>query len=106
VHTSLQHANIITNAGTTDAGKTLHLHVITQSQDNLLNLQCQLTSRSQNQSLASANTSINILQSTNTEGGSLTGTRLSLSNHLLTGNNWLDSALLDGRWLLKTTINI
>ena len=42
-------ANIFTNIGTTNANVSLDIHVVTQSENDFLDLLCQFTSRAENQ---------------------------------------------------------
>jgi hypothetical protein len=68
----LEGANVVADGGTADAGMDLKVHVITKGQDHLLNLLGQLAGGCQNERLALAEVFINMGQSANGKGGSLT----------------------------------
>lgn len=52
VNTILEDLHVISNNGTTNTGVTLNIHEITDGNDDLLDLLCQLTGWSQNEGLA------------------------------------------------------
>jgi hypothetical protein len=82
--TLLESLHVVTNAGATNAGMALNVHEVTDSDDDLLDLLGQLTGRGQDQSLAGLDVGVKFLQDGDGESGSLSGTRLSLSNHSVT----------------------
>jgi hypothetical protein len=55
VDTLLEGTDIVTDSGSSDTGVNLDVHVVTESQDDLLDLARQLTGRSQDKSLAFLN---------------------------------------------------
>jgi hypothetical protein len=52
VDTSLESSDIVTDSGTSDTGVDLNVHVVSQSENNLLNLLGQFTSGGKDQGLA------------------------------------------------------
>mmetsp|Transcript_33219 Transcript_33219/g.69196 ORF Transcript_33219/g.69196 Transcript_33219/m.69196 type:complete len:382 (-) Transcript_33219:442-1587(-) len=88
--------NIITDSRTSNASMDSNIHVVSQSQDHLLNLLGQLTGWGQNQRLTLLRITVQLSQSTNGKGGSFTSTGLSLRNQITTKHGRFDSALLDG----------
>ena len=69
---------------------------------HLLDLLSQFSSGGQNQGLALIQLNVNLLEQRDGKGGSLAGTRLSLSNHIMPHDAGQNGTLLDGRWTLKT----
>jgi hypothetical protein len=116
----LESLHIITNAGTTNAGVALDVHEVTDGNHNFLDLLSQFTSGCKDQGLALLDVGIKLLEDRDGESGSLSGSRLCLSNDIvafetslvyrfeesrirqLTLDNWHDSALLDSRRALET----
>jgi hypothetical protein len=72
VDSSLEGTNVVTDGGSSDARVDLNVHVVSQGDDNLLNLLGQLTSWGKNQSLAFAELGIKGGKSTDGKGGSFT----------------------------------
>lgn len=60
--TILESLHVITNVGTTNASMALNAHEVANGDDDLLNLLSQLTSGSQDQSLAGLEGAIDLLQ--------------------------------------------
>lgn len=77
-------SHVLTDVGTTDAGVALNAHEVTNGNNDLLDLLGQLTGGSKDQSLAGLNIGVDLLESGNGEGGSLSGTRLGLSDDIVT----------------------
>jgi len=100
--TILQAVQIVTDGGTTDASMAADLQVITEGEGDLLDLKGQLTGRGQDQGLGGAGTVVDLLESTNDEGGGLTGTGLGLTDGVAADQQRLDTTLLDSGRLLKT----
>lgn len=117
----LQSLHVVTNAGTANAGMALNVHEVTNSNDDLLDLLSQLTSRSEDQSLALLQVGVDLLEDRDRESGSLAGTRLGLCDDIvawiavlahavamleisgcLTLDDGHDGTLLNGRGALKT----
>lgn len=80
----LEGLHVITNAGTTNAGVALDVHEVTNGDNDLLDLLSKLTSGSQNKGLALLQLGVDLLQDRDGEGGSLAGTRLGLSDNIVT----------------------
>jgi hypothetical protein len=74
--------DVITDTGATDASVAFNFHEIANGYHDLLDLLSQLTSWSENEGLAGLEIRINLLQSRDGKGGSLSGTGLSLSNNI------------------------
>lgn len=75
--------HILADVGTTNAGMALNAHEVTNSDNDLLDLLSQLTSGSKDEVLARAQVGVDLLKSRDGESGSLSGTRLSLSNDIV-----------------------
>jgi hypothetical protein len=119
--TILQSLHILTNIGSADAGMALNVHEVADSDNNFLNLLSKLTGRCKNQSLASFQVLVYLLEDGDREGGSFASSRLRLCNDVrsyiipsVCGNLELglfanctfydrhDSPLLDSRGTLET----
>jgi len=74
LRTLLKSLHIVTNAGTTNACVALDIHEVTNSDDDLLNLLGQFTSRSKDQGLALLDVGIELLENRDGESCSLSGT--------------------------------
>jgi len=81
--TFLKSLHVITNAGTTNACMALNVHKVSNSNNNLLDLLCQFTGGSKDQSLALLDVGVELLQDGDGEGGGFSGTRLGLSNNIV-----------------------
>lgn len=83
--TVTESSHVLTDVGTTDTGVALKtLHEVTDGNNDLLDLLGQLTSGGKDQSLAALDLDVDLLQSGDGEGGSLTSTRLGLSDDIVT----------------------
>lgn len=102
VDTLLDDSDVLGDGGTTNAGVALNLHVLAKGKDNLLDLVGQLSSGGNDQSLGLLNLLVNVLQSRDREGGSLTSTRLGLGKDIVTLDDGQDGSLLNGGRVLKT----
>jgi len=74
--------HVISDTGSTNACVALDANEVTEGDNNLLNLLSQLASRGKNQCLAGLDVGINLLKNRNGESGSLSGSRLSLSDDI------------------------
>jgi hypothetical protein len=79
----LESLHVITDRGTTNAGVALNVHEVTDSNNDLLDLLGQLTGWGQDQSLAGLEVGVDLLEGGDRESGSLTSTRLGLSNDIV-----------------------
>lgn len=102
VDTLLDDSNVLGDRGTTNAGVALNLHVLAKGKHDLLDLVGQLSGGSNDQSLGLLNLLVNVLQSRNGEGGSLTGTGLGLSKNIVTLDDGENGSLLNGGGVLET----
>lgn len=98
----LESLHIIANAGSTNAGVAFYVHEVANSNNDLLNLLCQLTGWSEDKSLALVHGRVDLLEHGDGEGSGLASTGLGLSNDIMSLDNGHDSTLLDGRGSLKT----
>jgi hypothetical protein len=89
LRTLLKSLHIIADAGTTDASMALNIHKVANGNDDLLNLLGQLTGGGEDQGLALLDVWVELLQNRDGESGSLSSTRLSLSNDIVALNNLL-----------------
>lgn len=78
----LQSFHVLTNIGAANAGVALNVHEVANGNNDFLNLLGKLTSGSQDQSLASLEVLVNLLEGGDREGSGLAGTGLSLSNDI------------------------
>ena len=97
----LKRLHVLTHAGATNAGMAFDAHEIANSNDNLLDLLSQLTSRSKDESLCALDAHIELLKDGNGEGRGLASAGLGLRDHVVTFDDGNNSTLLDGRWTLE-----
>lgn len=83
MRTLTESSHILADVGTTDAGVAFDAHKVTDGDHDLLDLLGQLTSGSEDQRLAGLQVGVDLLQSGDGEGSSLSGTRLSLSDDIV-----------------------
>lgn len=95
-------SHILTDVGAADASQALDVHVVTKSDDNLVNLEGKLASRGEDQSLSAFDLGIEPLQDRNRECGGLACARLSLSNNIVTLDDRDDCSLLNSGWSFET----
>lgn len=86
VDTAFQNSNVLTHDGSTDAGVYLDVAELSNGVNDVGNLHGELTGGRDNQSLAVVGGDIDALENSNGEGSSLSCSRLSLSNSILTLN--------------------
>jgi len=104
---ALELLDVVLDDGTTDAGLHLDLLVLTNRVNDVGNLLRQFTSWRHNKSLAMVGdaalwVSVNALKHTNGKGTSLTSTRLSLGNSVLTLDKGEDTLALNWGWVFET----
>ena len=75
--------HVVTDSSTTNAGVALDVHEVTDSDDDLLDLLSQFTGRSDNQSLASLDVGVELLQSGDGESSGLSSTGLGLGDDIV-----------------------
>lgn len=102
VNSGLQLGNVISDASSTDARVAAGVEVVTKSDDDLLDLLSQLTGWGKDESLGLQKSEVELLEDTNGEGGSLSGSGLGLSDDIASLGEREDGTLLDGRGLLET----
>lgn len=95
--TRLEGLDVILHGGTTNGSVNSDVQVQTDGVDDVKNLLGQLSGWSQDQSLGGLLGVVNVLQSRDGEGGGLSGTRLGLSQHILSLGDWNNGSLLNGR---------
>lgn len=85
---------------------TRDVHVVTESENDGLDLYSQFPSGGQNQSLSLAQVGVDGLKHWDRKGGGFTRTRLGLGNNISTTDDGDDRTLLDGgRFLKVVSIN-
>jgi len=94
--------DVIADPGSSDASVALRVEVVSESNDDLLNLLGELTSGSEDESLAVGHAEIEALENSNGEGGSLSSSRLSLSDDVELLDEGHDRALLNSGGLLES----
>lgn len=98
----LEGLHVLTDAGATNAGVALDVHEVTDGDNDLLDLNSELTGGGEDQSLALLHSGVDLLENGDGESGSLASTRLGLGNHIVVLDDRHDSALLNSRGTLKT----
>lgn len=76
--------HVLTDSSTTNTSVAGDVHEVTDSNDDLLDLLSQLTGRGENEGLAALNIGVELLESGDGESGSLSSTRLGLSDNIAT----------------------
>mmetsp|Transcript_9826 Transcript_9826/g.21860 ORF Transcript_9826/g.21860 Transcript_9826/m.21860 type:complete len:325 (-) Transcript_9826:163-1137(-) len=102
MHSSLKSTNVITDGGTSDAGMDLEFHVVSEGNNDLLDLLGELTSGCEDEGLAFAEFGVKFGEGSDGEGGGFTRSRLSLSNQIPSQHGRLNSPLLNSTRLLKS----
>ena len=97
----LKLTDIFTNGGSADAGVTLDIHVVTEGENNGLDLGRELTGGGQNEGLCFTDGDIDGLEDGNGESGGFTGTGLGLCYDIASLGDGEDSSLLDGGGFFK-----
>jgi hypothetical protein len=109
----LKDSDIFTDDGTSNTSMTLPLtrvmkgwyldvQVISEGDDDLLDLLSEFSGGGKNQSLTLSDSVVDLLKDTDGEGSGFSGSRLSLGNDIVVFKNRHDSPLLNGRRSLKT----
>jgi len=75
--------HVLTDAGAADAGMAINVHVVTNGNDNLLDLLGKFTSGSQDEGLALLEVLVDLLEDRDREGGSLASAGLGLGNDIV-----------------------
>lgn len=102
MNTTLQLLDVLLDTGATDASVNEDTRVLTDGLDNESNLHGELTSRRNDETLNERGRTVDDLESGDGEGTCLTGTRLGLSNGVMTLDNGQDTLLLDWGGLRET----
>jgi hypothetical protein len=82
--TGTESVHVLADVGTTDTGVAVEGHEVTDGDDDLLDLLGQLTGGSEDESLASLDLGVDLLESRDGEGSGLTGTGLGLGDNIVT----------------------
>lgn len=98
----VQFPDVLPEVGAADAGVALHVHVVSEGQHDLLDLNGQLTGRRQAQHLGFSDRRVDGLQQGDGKRRCFAGTRLGLRNDIPTLYDGLDCSLLNCRGLLKS----
>jgi len=83
VNSALELGDIVSDEGSTDTGVAFDLKIVSNGEDDSLNLLSELTSGGQNEGLALLQTEVELLEDTDGESGSLSSSRLSLGDEIL-----------------------
>ena len=102
VDTVLKAGNIIGDTGSTDARVATDVEVVSESENDLLDLLGQLTGGGKDKGLASNEISLNPLEDTDGKSRGFPSSRLSLSDDIASLDDGEDGPLLNSRRLLKT----
>ena len=94
--------DVLSEIGSSDAGVTLDVHVVSKSQHDLLDLDGQLPGGRQTENLGLPHSGVNTLEDGAGEGRGLSCSGLSLSDDITTLHDGLDCSLLDGGGLLES----
>jgi len=98
--TILEGLSVLAGVGSTDAATGVHLDELTEAENDLIDLLGKLSGWGQNDSLALRGLGINKLKETDGEGGSLSGSGLSLGDGVFLGDDGYNTLLLnDGGFL-------
>ena len=85
-----------------DAGVDLDVHVVAESEEDLLDLDGELAGGGEDESLRLPHLGVEALEDADGEGGRLAGARLGLGDHVASLHDGLDRALLDGGGFLES----
>lgn len=102
VNTLLELGHGLADRGSTDGGEALDVHVVSEGDEDLLDLLGELTGRGEDESLGLLEGNVDRLEDRDREGGGLSGSRLRLRDDVVSGNDGHDGTLLDGRRTLET----
>lgn len=97
----LELADVFANGRAANASVALDVHIVTQRQNDRLNLGGEFTSRRKDKCLCLSDGDIDRLKDGNGERRGLSCSGLSLSNNVAPLGNGQDGALLDSRRLFK-----
>jgi len=97
----IQLLDVLSNRGSTDASVALHVHVVSEGEDDRLDLSSQLSGWGEDESLGFSDVGVDGLEDGNGEGSGFTGSGLSLSDDVSSFGDGEDGSLLDGRGLLE-----
>ena len=92
----VQLPDVLAQVGSSDAGVTLNIHVVSEGKHHLLDLYGQLPGGGEAEDLGLSDGGVDTLEDGDREGGSLSSTGLSLGYDVTTLDDRLDSSLLDG----------
>lgn len=101
VRTLLKLLDIFTDVGTTDTRMALNVQIVSEGDDDLLDLLSQLASGCEDECLGAFDARIELLEDRNGESGSLAGSGLGLGNNIVALDDRDDGALLDSRGTLE-----
>lgn len=96
--------DVFANAGATNAGMALDIHVVAEGEDDALDLGRQLARRRKDKGLRLTNRGVDRLESRNRERGSFSSSGLGLGNDVAARDDGQNRPLLDGRRLLEVYV--
>jgi hypothetical protein len=97
----VQLLDILPNARSSDASVALNVHVVSESEDDRLNLGRKLSGRGENEGLGVSDGGVDGLENGDGEGGGFTRSGLSLGNNVSAFGDREDGSLLDSGGLLE-----
>jgi len=102
MNTLLQLAHVLTDVGPTDTRMAFDVHVVAESDDDLLDLLSKLTSRCEDEGLSPFGREVELLEDRDRESCGLSGTGLGLSDDIVALDDGDNGTLLDGGRTLET----
>jgi len=102
VNTLLQFGHVLTDVGSTDTGVAFNVHVVTESDDDLLDLLSKLAGGREDEGLSPLDREVEFLEDGDGESCGFASTGLGLSDDIVALDDGDDRTLLDGGRTLKT----
>jgi len=102
--TLLELRHVLADISAADAGVALDVHVVTESDDDFLDLLSQLASGRENEGLSALDGQVYLLEDGDGECGCLSSAGLGLSDDIVTLDDRDDGTLLNGRGPLETVL--
>ena len=98
----LELGHVFPDIGSTNARMTFDVHVVAEGDDDLLDLLCELTRRSENERLGALDRKVELLQDRDGKSRCFAGTRLGLGDNVVAFDDGHDGALLNGGGAFET----
>jgi len=100
--TLLEFLHVLADVRTTDTSMALDVHVVAESDDDLLNLRCKFAGWGEDERLGSFDRHVQSLKNGNGKGRSLASARLGLCDHVVALDYGDNGSLLNRRGALET----